>query len=132
MRPRVFGAASAPVCQPRGPTADECLSSVHEASRRTRQRGARPQLDSKSNGWMSRGPRPVESGGDEQPGRLVKETTLSGKMSWFVGREMSSLWVGQFPMTQDAADAIEPFRKYLRLLAELHLDRRLCGKLDPS
>ena len=35
-------------------------------------------------------------------------------------------------MTQDAADAIEPFRKYLHLLAELHLDRRLRGKLDPS
>jgi RNA polymerase sigma-70 factor (ECF subfamily) len=35
-------------------------------------------------------------------------------------------------VTQDAADAIEPFRKYLHLLAELHLDRRLCGKLDPS
>ena len=35
-------------------------------------------------------------------------------------------------MTQDAADALEPFRKYLHLLAELHLDRRLRGKLDPS
>jgi RNA polymerase sigma-70 factor (ECF subfamily) len=35
-------------------------------------------------------------------------------------------------MARDAADAIEPFRKYLHLLAELHLDRRLCGKLDPS
>jgi RNA polymerase sigma-70 factor (ECF subfamily) len=35
-------------------------------------------------------------------------------------------------MTQDAGDALEPYRKYLHLLAELHLDRRLCGKLDPS
>ncbi|HEV3167885.1 MAG TPA: sigma-70 family RNA polymerase sigma factor [Isosphaeraceae bacterium] len=35
-------------------------------------------------------------------------------------------------MSHDAADAIEPFRQYLRLLAELHLDRRLRGKLDPS
>jgi RNA polymerase sigma-70 factor, ECF subfamily len=35
-------------------------------------------------------------------------------------------------MTQDAADTLEPFRKYLEVLAELHLDRRLSGKLDPS
>jgi RNA polymerase sigma-70 factor (ECF subfamily) len=35
-------------------------------------------------------------------------------------------------VTQDPAAAIEPFRKYLHLLAELHLDRRLRGKLDPS
>ncbi len=35
-------------------------------------------------------------------------------------------------MTQDAGDAIEPYRKYLHLLAEVHLDRRLRGKLDPS
>jgi RNA polymerase sigma-70 factor (ECF subfamily) len=35
-------------------------------------------------------------------------------------------------LTQDAADVIEPFRKYVHLLAELHLDARLRGKLDPS
>jgi RNA polymerase sigma-70 factor (ECF subfamily) len=35
-------------------------------------------------------------------------------------------------MTHDDADALEPFRKYLKVLAELHLDRRLRGKLDPS
>jgi RNA polymerase sigma-70 factor (ECF subfamily) len=35
-------------------------------------------------------------------------------------------------MTRDATDALEPFRKYLLVLAELHLDRRLRGKLDPS
>jgi RNA polymerase sigma-70 factor (ECF subfamily) len=35
-------------------------------------------------------------------------------------------------MTQDAGAAIEPYRKYLHLLAELHLDRRLRGKLEPS
>src|SRR5262245_57698411 len=35
-------------------------------------------------------------------------------------------------MTDAAAGALEPFRKYLRLLAELHLDRRLRGKLDAS
>ena len=35
-------------------------------------------------------------------------------------------------MTQDAGDALEPYRKYLHLLAELHLDRRLRGKLDAS
>src|ERR1700743_1982180 len=35
-------------------------------------------------------------------------------------------------MTHDAADTLEPFRKYLKVLAELHLDRKLRGKLDPS
>jgi RNA polymerase sigma-70 factor (ECF subfamily) len=35
-------------------------------------------------------------------------------------------------MTHDAANALEPFRKYLKVLAELHLDRRLRGKLGPS
>ncbi len=35
-------------------------------------------------------------------------------------------------MTQDAAEILEPFRKYLKVLAELHLDRKLRGKLDPS
>src|SRR6185312_15700837 len=35
-------------------------------------------------------------------------------------------------MTHDAANTLEPFRKYLKVLAELHLDRRLRGKLGPS
>ena len=35
-------------------------------------------------------------------------------------------------MTRDATEALEPFRKYLKVLAELHLDRKLRGKLDPS
>jgi RNA polymerase sigma-70 factor (ECF subfamily) len=35
-------------------------------------------------------------------------------------------------MTPDARERLEPFRKYLTVLAELHLDRRLRGKLDPS
>jgi RNA polymerase sigma-70 factor, ECF subfamily len=35
-------------------------------------------------------------------------------------------------VTQDAAAALEPFRKCLEVLAGLHLDRRLRGKLDPS
>src|SRR5439155_19206047 len=35
-------------------------------------------------------------------------------------------------MTPDASERLEPFRKYLTVLAELHLDRRLRGKLDPS
>jgi DNA-directed RNA polymerase specialized sigma24 family protein len=35
-------------------------------------------------------------------------------------------------MTQDATEILEPFRKYLKVLAELHLDRKLRGKLDPS
>lgn len=35
-------------------------------------------------------------------------------------------------MADDAAETPEPYRKYLRVLAGLHLDRRLRGKLDPS
>src|ERR1051325_5117299 len=33
---------------------------------------------------------------------------------------------------ETVADSLERFRAYLRLLARLHLDRRLQGKLDPS
>src|SRR5712691_11475653 len=35
-------------------------------------------------------------------------------------------------MTRDRGEILEPFRHYLKVLAELHLDRRLRGKLDPS
>jgi RNA polymerase sigma-70 factor (ECF subfamily) len=35
-------------------------------------------------------------------------------------------------MTDDAGQILEPYRKYLTVLAGLHLDRRLQGKLDPS
>jgi RNA polymerase sigma-70 factor (ECF subfamily) len=35
-------------------------------------------------------------------------------------------------MNQSANDALEPYRRYLKILAELHLDRRLRGKLDAS
>jgi RNA polymerase sigma-70 factor (subfamily 1) len=35
-------------------------------------------------------------------------------------------------MKPDATNPLEPFRKYLEVLAELHLDRRLRGKLDPA
>jgi RNA polymerase sigma-70 factor (ECF subfamily) len=35
-------------------------------------------------------------------------------------------------MTDDPAETLEPYRKYLKVLAGLHLDRRLRGKLDPS
>jgi RNA polymerase sigma-70 factor (ECF subfamily) len=35
-------------------------------------------------------------------------------------------------MSQTASDALEPYRQYLKILAELHLDRRLRGKLDAS
>jgi RNA polymerase sigma-70 factor (ECF subfamily) len=35
-------------------------------------------------------------------------------------------------MNQTASDALEPYRQYLKILAELHLDRRLRGKLDAS
>ena len=35
-------------------------------------------------------------------------------------------------MSQAAADALEPYRHYLLVLAKLHLDARLRGKLDPA
>ena len=35
-------------------------------------------------------------------------------------------------MMPDPEPILEPYRKYLRVLAGLHLDRRLRGKLDPS
>ncbi len=35
-------------------------------------------------------------------------------------------------MTEDVEQTLEPFRKYLTVLADLHLDRRLRGKLDPA
>lgn len=35
-------------------------------------------------------------------------------------------------MTNHPAEALEPFRKYLEVLASLHLDHRLRGKLDPA
>ena len=35
-------------------------------------------------------------------------------------------------MNRDAVEDLEPFRKYLTVLAELHLDRKLRGKLGPS
>jgi RNA polymerase sigma-70 factor (ECF subfamily) len=35
-------------------------------------------------------------------------------------------------MPHDAAEALEPFRSYLEVLARLHLDARLRGKLDPA
>src|SRR5438874_2774318 len=35
-------------------------------------------------------------------------------------------------MSRAAADALEPFRQYLLVLAKLHLDARLRGKLDPA
>lgn len=36
------------------------------------------------------------------------------------------------PSNADAGPLLEPFRKYLRVLAAVHLDARLRGKLDPS
>jgi RNA polymerase sigma-70 factor (ECF subfamily) len=36
------------------------------------------------------------------------------------------------PANNAAGQVLEPFRKYLRVLASVHLDARLRGKLDPS
>ena len=35
-------------------------------------------------------------------------------------------------MAPDPSQALEPFRSYLEVLARVHLDRRLRGKLDPA
>ncbi len=40
--------------------------------------------------------------------------------------------MGRSSMADDATEFLEPYRKYLKVLAGLHLDRRLRGKLDPS
>src|SRR5947209_7478523 len=45
---------------------------------------------------------------------------------------MSSLYNRGNQTMSHAAEALEPFRKYLEVLARLHLDARLRGKLDPS
>ena len=66
--------------------------------------------------------------------RNVKIDTRREK-PWFIDRKTSSSWEEgkrRSPMTQDEEGILEPFRKYLKVLAELHLDRRLRGKLDPS
>jgi len=57
------------------------------------------------------------------------------KKPWFIRRQTSSLWEEgkqSSPMARDATETLEPFRKYLTVLAELHLDHRLRGKLDAS
>ena len=35
-------------------------------------------------------------------------------------------------MSTSNAEALEPFRRYLEVLARVHLDSRLRGKLDPA
>jgi hypothetical protein len=35
-------------------------------------------------------------------------------------------------MATDPSQALEPFRSYLEVLARVHLDPRLRGKLDPA
>ena len=35
-------------------------------------------------------------------------------------------------MSTSNAEALEPFRRYLEVLARVHLDPRLRGKLDPA
>ena len=35
-------------------------------------------------------------------------------------------------MLSDPSQALEPFRSYLEVLARVHLDPRLRGKLDPA
>jgi RNA polymerase sigma-70 factor (ECF subfamily) len=35
-------------------------------------------------------------------------------------------------MAETPAEALEPFRRYLEVLARVHLDARLRGKLDPA
>lgn len=58
--------------------------------------------------------------------------TVRFKKLWFAGAQMTSSLAGTFFMNASSADLLQPFRPYLRVLAELHLDRRLRGKLDAS
>src|SRR5439155_16365650 len=52
---------------------------------------------------------------------------------WTIRWPMSSTLIrgGRMPSPPTAA-ALEPFRHYLLVLAKLHLDARLRGKLDPA
>ncbi len=51
---------------------------------------------------------------------------------WFIRSQASSLFLGGRPPLSNHAEILEPFRKYLLVLAEAHLDRRLRGKLDAA
>ncbi len=52
------------------------------------------------------------------------------EVRWFARSPMSS--ITDRAMSPTNAEALEPFRRYLEVLARVHLDPRLRGKLDPA
>ena len=66
--------------------------------------------------------------------RVVGRKTVSKKILVHMPRDVVFLVRGRETMTdpEAAAESLEPYRKYLKVLAELHLDRKLRGKLDAS
>ena len=64
----------------------------------------------------------------------MSKSTSDEKKLWFIDGKTSSSWEEgkrRSPMTRDATELLEPFRKYLKVLAELHLDRKLARQARP-
>src|SRR5580700_8175613 len=57
--------------------------------------------------------------------------STSAIFTWFAGVRTSSS-PDRREMSTSNAEALEPFRRYLEVLARVHLDSRLRGKLDPA
>src|SRR5205085_10929972 len=77
-------------------------------------------------------PRPPPAPGHRMPG-AARPGEIRGSAAQPPGRRRLTLSRGS-RMSADAETGrvLEPFRKYLRVLAQVHLDARLRGKLDPS
>ena len=54
--------------------------------------------------------------------------------AWFTNEKTSSSWEEgdrRSPMSHDPSETLEPYRKYLKVLADLHLDRKTSGQARP-
>jgi RNA polymerase sigma-70 factor, ECF subfamily len=62
---------------------------------------------------------------------VIIAISTSAIFKWFAGMRTSSS-PDRREMSTSYAEALEPFRRYLEVLARVHLDSRLRGKLDPA